>query len=50
MSDDRIVHTDDGASSAMGAASLIQVIVWSIVVLVRLAVALLAIHHCTHLF
>jgi hypothetical protein len=51
MSEERIVHTDDGAgSAAVGAASLIQTIVWSIVVLVLLAVALYALHVYVHLF
>ena len=47
----RIVHTDDDAgSAATGAASLIQTIVWSIVVLVLLAVGLWALHVYLHLF
>jgi hypothetical protein len=51
MSEERIVHTDDGAgSSAAGAATLIQTIVWSIVVLVLLAVGLYALHVYAHLF
>ncbi|GAC1509717.1 MAG: hypothetical protein NVS2B16_08720 [Chloroflexota bacterium] len=50
MPDERIVHTDDGGSAATGAATLIQTIVWSIVVLVLLAVALYALHVYVHLF
>jgi hypothetical protein len=48
---ERIVQTDDDAgSAAAGASSLIQTIVWSIVVLVLLAVALYALHVYVHLF
>lgn len=49
---DRIVHTEDdgGAGAAAGAATLIQTIVWSIVVLVLLAVGLYALHVYLHLF
>ena len=49
---DRIVQTpdDDAGGAAVGAASLIQTIVWSIVVLVLLAVALYALHVYLHLF
>jgi hypothetical protein len=52
MSEERIVHTDndDAGGAAVGAASLIQTIVWSIVVLVLLAVALWALHVYAHLF
>jgi hypothetical protein len=51
MSEERIVHTDDGGgNAAAGAASLIQTIVWSIVVLVLLAVGLYALHVYAHLF
>jgi hypothetical protein len=51
MSEERVVRTDDDAgSAAVGAASLIQTIVWSIVVLVLLAVALYALHVYVHLF
>ena len=51
MSEERIVRTDDSAgSAATGAASLIQTIVWAIVVLVLLAVALYALHVYVHLF
>jgi uncharacterized membrane protein len=51
MSEERIVRTDDGAgSAAAGASSLIQTIVWAIVVLVLLAVALYALHVYVHLF
>jgi len=46
MSEERIVHTDDGdaGSAAVGASALIQTIVWSIVVLVLLGVGLWALH------
>lgn len=51
MTDERIVRTeDDGAGAAIGAASLIQTIVWAIVVLVLLAVGLYALHVYVHLF
>jgi hypothetical protein len=51
VSEERIVTTDsDAAGTAMGAASLIQTIVWSIVVLVLLAVGLYALHVYLHLF
>jgi uncharacterized membrane protein len=51
MTEERIVHTDDGAgSAAAGASLLIQTIVWAIVVLVLLAVALYALHVYVHLF
>lgn len=49
--EDRVVHTDDdGAGAAVGAASLIQTIVWAIVVLVLLGVGLWALHVYVHLF
>ncbi len=46
MTEERIVHTDgdDAGSAAVGASSLIQTIVWSIVVLVLLGIALYALH------
>jgi uncharacterized membrane protein len=49
---ERIVQTtdDDAGSAAVGASSLIQTIVWAIVVLVLLAVALYALHVYVHLF
>jgi hypothetical protein len=50
MSEERVVRTNDAGSAAVGAASLIQTIVWSIVVLVLLAVALYALHVYVHLF
>ncbi|MGI8824400.1 MAG: hypothetical protein ACR2JC_01915 [Chloroflexota bacterium] len=50
MPEERIVRTDEGASAATGAANLIQTIVWSVVVLVLLAVALYALHVYVHLF
>jgi hypothetical protein len=51
MADDRIVHTDnDAASTAVGASTLIQTIVWSVVVLVLLGVGLYALHVYTHIF
>lgn len=51
MAEERIVHTeDDAGSAAQGAASLIGTIVWSIVVLVLLAVALYALHVYLGLF
>ena len=50
MSERRVVETDDAGSAATGAASLIQTIVWSIVVLVLLAVGLYALHVYLHLF
>jgi hypothetical protein len=51
MSEERIVRTtDDGASAAVGASSLIQTIVWAIVVLVLLGVGLYALHVYAHLF
>ena len=51
MPEERIVTTDDGgANAAMGASALIQTIVWSIVVLVILAVGLYALHVYLHWF
>ena len=51
MADERIVRTDDDAAgTAVGAATLIQTIVWAIVVLVLLAVGLYALHVYAHLF
>jgi hypothetical protein len=51
MADREIITTDDGgAGSAAGAATLIQTIVWSVVVLVLLGVALYALHVYLHLF
>jgi hypothetical protein len=51
MTEERRVYTDDDAgSTATGAASLIQTVVWTIVVLVLLGVGLYALHVYTHLF
>ena len=52
MTEERIVHTtdDDAASAAVGASSLIQTIVWAIVVLVLLGVGLWALHVYAGLF
>jgi hypothetical protein len=50
MEERRVVHTDDGGGAAVGAASLIQTIVWAIVVLVLLGVGLYALHVYVHLF
>jgi hypothetical protein len=50
MDERRVVQTDDGGSAAVGAASLIQTIVWAIVVLVLLGVGLYALHVYLHLF
>jgi diacylglycerol kinase len=50
MTEERIVHTDDAGSAAVGASSLIQTIVWAIVVLVLLGVGLYALHVWAHLF
>jgi len=52
MPEERIVTTggDDAASTAIGASSLIQTIVWSVVVLVLLGVGLYALHVYAHLF
>jgi hypothetical protein len=51
MTEERIVRTsNDGASAAIGASTLIRTIVWAIVVLVLLAVGLYALHVYTHIF
>jgi len=50
MPDERIVRTDDAGSAAVGASTLIQTIVWSIVVLVLLGVGLYALHLYLHWF
>lgn len=52
MPEERIVHTDNdgGAGAAVGAASLIQTIVWAIVVLVLLGIGIYALHHYLGLF
>ncbi|MDQ2744859.1 MAG: hypothetical protein M3Z66_21550 [Chloroflexota bacterium] len=51
MPEHRIVTGDDGgAGAAAGAATLIQTIVWAIVVLVLLGVGLYALHVYLHLF
>jgi hypothetical protein len=50
MDERRVVQTDNAGSAATGAALLIQVIVWSIVVLVLLAVGLWALHVYLKLF
>ena len=51
MSDQRIVHEDDGgAGAAVGASALISTIVWAVVVLVLLAVGLYALHLYLHWF
>jgi len=46
----RTVISDDPVGNAMAASTLIQTIVWSVVVLVLLAVALLALHAYAGLF
>lgn len=46
----RIVHSDDPVGNAYAASQLIQTIVWSIVVIVLLVVALVALHAYAHLF
>lgn len=46
----RTVTRDDPVGSAVGASTLIQTLVWSIVVLVLLAVGLWALHIYLHLF
>lgn len=46
----RTVARDDPAGTAIGASSLIQTIVWAIVVLVLLAVGLWALHVYLHMF
>jgi hypothetical protein len=45
-----VVTSDDPVGSAYAASQLIGTIVWSIVVLVLLVVALLALHVYAHLF
>ncbi len=50
MEERRVVETDNGAGAAVGAASLIQTIVWAVVVLVLLGVGLWALHVYLHLF
>jgi hypothetical protein len=51
MAEDRIVHSDnDAAATAVGASTLIQTIVWAIVVLVLLGVGLYSLHVYTHMF
>ncbi len=51
MEERRIVETDsDGGSAAAGAATLIQTIVWCVVVLVLLGVGLYALHVYLHMF
>jgi hypothetical protein len=50
MDERRVAQTDNAGSAAAGAATLIQVIVWSIVVLVLLAVGLWALHVYLKLF
>ena len=47
---EQIVHEDDGAGAARGAATLIQTIVWAVVVLVLLGVGLYLLHHYLGLF
>lgn len=44
------VHSDDPVGNALAASSLIQTIVWAVVVLVLLIVALLALHVYAGLF
>lgn len=46
----RTVVSDDPVGNAYAASQLIQTIVWSVVVLVLLVVALLALHVYAHLF
>jgi hypothetical protein len=47
----RVIETaDDPVGSAWAASQLIQTIVWSVVVIVLLVVALLALHVYAHLF
>jgi hypothetical protein len=50
MEERHIVETNDGGSAATGAATLIQTIVWAVVVLVLLGVGLYALHVYLHLF
>ena len=46
----QIVERDDPVRNAVAASSLIQTVVWSVVVLVLLAVLLVALHTYAHLF
>jgi hypothetical protein len=46
----RIVQNDDPIGNVYAASQLIQTIVWSVVVIVLLVVALLALHVYAHLF
>jgi hypothetical protein len=46
----RIVQNSDPVGNAWAASQMIQTIVWSVVVLVLLVVALLALHTYAHLF
>jgi hypothetical protein len=46
----RTVVSEDPVGNALAASTLIQTIVWSVVVLVLLVVALLALHVYAHLF
>lgn len=46
----RIIQNDDPVGNAYAASQMIQTIVWSVVVLVLLVVALLALHVYAHLF
>ncbi len=46
----RTVVTEDPVGNAYAASQMIQTIVWSVVVLVLLVVALLALHVYAHLF
>ena len=46
----RTVVSDDPVGNAVAASQLIQTIVWSVVVIVLLVVALLALHVYAHLF
>lgn len=46
----RTVISDDPVGNAYAASQLIQTIVWSVVVLVLLVVALVALHVYAHLF
>jgi hypothetical protein len=50
MEERHVVQTDGPESAATGAATLIQTIVWSVVVLVLLLVGLWALHVYLHLF
>lgn len=42
---ERVVTDDSGSNAAVGASSLIQTIVWSIVVLVLLAIGIIILLH-----